>query len=359
MVWCKIHPKTAAMVQILKQNGVLSVKEISRRCKVSRATVFRSVRPPKKAKRSVRNPGKPRLLSARYERRIERAIYMLRRSEGNFSSKRLMVEVGLSTKDVSVRSMQRYLERLGYGYRQARKKGILSDKDVKKRLFFARKIKKERPTDFWKRDICFYLDGVSFYHKYNPFDQARATSGRIWRKKNEGLAQYCTAKGSHEGSGGRVVHFFVAISYRRGVILCEEYDNLDGEFFRQFVLDHFEGAFTRSQKQRSRLFLQDGDPSQNSALAKRAFYTVNAEVFSIPPRSPDLNPIENLFHIIKQQLRLEALEKRITYENKQDFAERIKRNILEIHTSLTDNLIGSMNKRVDLIIKNRGNRTKY
>ena len=42
------------------------------------------------------------------------------------------------------------------------------------------------------------------------------------RKDDEGLAFGCSAKGSHCGTGGRVAKFMVAITYREGVILCEQ-----------------------------------------------------------------------------------------------------------------------------------------
>jgi len=35
-------------------------------------------------------------------------------------------------------------------------------------------------------------------------------------KKEEGLQRNCNSKGSHVGSGGRVLHFMVAISYSDG-----------------------------------------------------------------------------------------------------------------------------------------------
>ena len=64
-------------------------------------------------------------------------------------------------------------------------------------------VKRNYLEDFFKKDICFYLDGVSFYHKTNPMDDARAPQRKVWWKRKEGLS--VTAKGSHVGSGGRVV----------------------------------------------------------------------------------------------------------------------------------------------------------
>jgi len=210
-------------------------------------------------------------------------------------------------------------------------------------------VKRNHTRDLWTGGISFYLDGVSFYHKFNP----------MWRKPSEGLSQYCTAKGAHVGSGGRVVKFMVAISYEEGVVMYEEYEHLNGEFFKDFVLEHFPKTFRKSRKGRERRFLQDRDPSQNSVKAKAALSTVKAVKFDIPPRSPDLNPIENLFHIVKEDLRLNAIEKDITYETKSEFAQRVKIIFLSTDREVVDRIILSMNKRIDEVIRNKGRRLKY
>ena len=43
----------------------------------------------------------------------------------------------------------------------------------------------------------------------------------------------------------------------------------------------------------------NNDPSQRSKIAWKAMNKAGATLFTIPPRSPDLNPTENLFHIKK------------------------------------------------------------
>ena len=105
-----------------------------------------------------------------------------------------------------------------------------------------------RNADFFKHDIAFYLDGVSFVHKQNPVQAAAGTKSRIWRKKNEGL-QF-TAKGSKDLAGGRRLHLIIAIAYGKGVVLKEVYEKMDGQFFAQFIRTHFNIAFARSGPKR-------------------------------------------------------------------------------------------------------------
>ena len=94
------------------------------------------------------------------------------------------------------------------------------------------------------------------------------------------------------------------------MVSCEQYfHRLKGENFADYVRLRFPQIFPDSANPIAKRFLQDGDPVQNSAAARRAFQEVGAVTFAIPPRSPDLNPIENLFHLVSKQLREDAIGK--------------------------------------------------
>ena len=83
-------------------------------------------------------------------------------------------------------------------------------------------------------------------------------------------------------------------------------------------------------------------------------------MFSIPPRSPDLNPIENLFHLISKKLEHDALDRQIQSENFEQFSKRYARDTMMNYPKTTiDNIIKSMGKRITMIIKKRGERLKY
>ena len=49
--------------------------------------------------------------------------------------------------------------------------------------------------NFWKDGIAFYLDGIGFQHKYNPYEEAQSTKAMAWQKRHEGLKPNCTTKG--------------------------------------------------------------------------------------------------------------------------------------------------------------------
>ena len=273
--------------------------------------------------------------------------------------KRIRVAAGVDPS-VSHMTVRRCLYGAGYGYKHARKKGLLCVKDLNVRLKFCRKVKRKLEDNFWKYGIGFYLDGTGFTHKYNPSDQARTTRSMAWRKANEGLSIDCTTKGSHEGTGGKVANFMVAIAYEKGVVLCEQYTgHLNGQKFSDFIRDYFSEAFEKGSNPKGKLFLQDGDPSQNSRKARNAWDKIGARKFTIPPRSPDLNPIENVFNVVKRKLGEEALQKRITKENVEEFSARVRANLEGTSADYINKTIDTMNKRIDMIIRAKGQRIKY
>ena len=130
-----------------------------------------------------RKGGRPSKLDARDERQLLRTLKILRKeAEGQFLSKRLMEKAGIQESHASNRTVRRCLERHGYHFLQARKKGLMSSVDLKKRVTLAKNVKKTYPTTLWTEMVGFFLDGVSFYYKKNPAGQARAPRGRIWRQ---------------------------------------------------------------------------------------------------------------------------------------------------------------------------------
>jgi len=47
------------------------------------------------------------------------------------------------------------------------------------------------------------------------------------------------AKGSKSGTGGKVPKLMVAKSHSKGVLVCERYEKIDGNYFASFIDQHF------------------------------------------------------------------------------------------------------------------------
>ena len=101
----------------------------------------------------------------------------------------------------------------------------------------------------------------------------------------------------------------------------------------------FPNVYKKTEHREGRLLLQDGCPVQNSAAALKA--KVKADVFSIPPRSPDFNPTENFFNWISKKPNDDALDM-ITSERHDQFSERVKFTIENYSIEEIDKIIKSM-----------------
>ena len=346
-MWTKITIKHSAEIAALYQKANVKIAEIVKMYpQYSRRSIYYHAKKPFNEEahdKRKNNKGAPRKLTLRDQRLILRLIPILRRTEGSFTAKRLAVEAGVADK-VSMRTFRLFLNKSGYRYLRARKKGLLTHGDLKKRLTFCRRVKRLGLTDkFWKKGISLYLDGKGFAWKKNPQDQAVAPKSRVWRKPNEGLELGCTAKAGKAGVTN--LNFMVGISYNHGVVLCERYHGtITGDKFAKIVTDHLPEALKNSSNPKSRRILQDNCPRQNSRVAKRAIGKIGAQLLKIPARSPDINCIENFFAQITRLLEKQAKDRKIKLETKDEFEMRIKK-------AMKDFPIEDVNKFIEFIAK--------
>ena len=86
---------------------------------------------------------------------------------------------------------------------------------------------------------------------------------------------------------------------------------------------------------------------------------IGVQIQSIPPGSPDMNPIENVFNLVDKKLRSDAIEKTITYESYKEFSARVKSTMENFTVDMIDKIIDTMPKRMHEIVKSRAQRLKY
>ena len=142
-----------------------------------------------------------------------------------------------------------------------------------------------------------------------------------------------------------------------GQVCLMQYSIMDDENFAKMVQQKFPSLFQKVSTKKRCLFLQDGDPSQNSAKARRALEDRGYWIFSIPARSPDLNPIENLFHLVGKQIKKDGMH--IESETYAEFVKRCRATLLNYPPAVIDKTIESMPKRLKLVIERDGQRIKY
>lgn len=357
----------SSRVRCLYQIGYVPITEMMNKrkypelAKFSRATLFRhAVRPLDEVTHDKRhmNPGRPRKSTSRDVRRILRQVKVLREHYGSFSSINLQVACGLS-ETMSNLTFRRLLQKHKIKWLNTRKKGVLTKADMKLRRKWYHKAKRHNALscEFWREGISMYIDAVGFQYKTNPYDLAKSLGRKEWRRVDEGLHYACTSKGCKEGA--KQVRFMVGITYDEGVTMCVPLTKkMSGTYFAGIIDEHLSKALDNSEK-RSRRILQDGCPCQNSQKARRHLDQRGIKLFKIPPRSPDLNVIENVFNQVRRLIKTSSIEGCIKSESKEEFTDRVMNILLTFDRQRINNLIDSMPRRMKYLNLLRGQRLRY
>ncbi len=161
-----------------------------------------------------------------------------------------------------------------------------------------------------------------------------------------------TTKGSKDLPEGKRLHLLVAIAYGKGVISVKEYEKMTRNYFSLYTKKIFRKRFCLILKLKNKIFVMDNEPCQNSTKTKATLKKLRVTMQPIPPTSPDLNPIENAFHVVRRQMCIHMKENMIEQESWDEFVTRIKQNIYS-----TPKL--KRIKEFKNVVENKGRRIKY
>lgn len=322
------------------QNG-LSYRETAKKVKIHYSTVH------KVAKRNgierVRNKGgRPPEIHEVVTRNIIRKIVTGKCDTATQAAKMLQQDLDIH---VSAQTIRNVLKASGLKAKHKVKKPAISMKNQKKRLDFAKKHQNWTVND-WKQVIW------SDETKINRF----GSDGRLWcwKSKGEGLSDRTVQPTVKHGGGSVMVWGCMTAS---GVGHLSKIDGgLDAELYCKILEDELVRTMEYYRMKREDVIFQhDNDPKHTSKKAKKCLQDLGMTVLEWPPQSPDLNPIEHLWDVLKRKLA--------DYPNPPKGIHELWERVEEQWNTITKEecmtLIESMPRRIEAVLKAKGRNTKY
>src|SRR5258708_3553467 len=243
-------------------------------------------------------------------------------------------------ESVSVQTVQRALKKTGLKAVVKAKRPALSQHHHRERLDFA-KSHQHWTVEDWKRVIW------SDETKINRL----GSDGRKWVwKKKEGLSDRL-GEGTLKFGGGHVM-LWGCFGWDGVGDACK----MDANLYVSILEDELQNSLQYWGKTPEEVvFQQDNDPKHTSKKAKTWLADHGFDVMVWPPQSPDLNPIEHLWGHLKRKLA----EYQEPPASIQELWTRVQKEWDDIGEQECRNLIESMPRRVEAVLKAKGGHTKY
>jgi DDE superfamily endonuclease/Transposase len=251
----------------------------------------------------------------------------------------------VTNQSLSAQTVQNRMKGLGMKAVVKKKRPLLSQRHQKARLDFAIS-HKDWTVEDWKRVI--WSDETKINHL--------GSDGKkwVWKKKGEALNDQLV-EGTLRFGGGSLM-MWGCMTWEGVGYGCKIDGRMDAELYTQILEDELQQSLEYWGKGVADvIFQQDNDPKHKSKKATKWFEDHEYIVMLWPAQSPDLNPIEHLWTHLKKKLA--------EYENPPsgilELWERAEMVWNEIGKEVCQNLIESMPRRVEAVIKANGGYTKY
>ena len=251
----------------------------------------------------------------------------------------------VTNKTLSPQTVRNRLKGVGMKAVVKKKRPLLSARHRKERLDFAI-AHKDWTLEDWKRVVW------SDETKINRL----GSDGRkwVWKKTGEGLSDRLV-EGTLKFGGGSLMMWGCMLWEGVGYG-CKIDGRMDGDLYVQILEDELQQSLEYHGKQATDIiFQQDNDPKHKCKKATKWFEDHEYTVMIWPAQSADLNPIEHLWVYIKKKLEEYPEPPKGILE----LWERAEAEWNKIPMEVCQNLIESMPRRIEAVIKAKGGNTKY
>lgn len=305
------------------QNGITTPRKLHKQTRIPLRTIQRNLAKFRDGLGPERRSGSsaPQKLRANDKRRV---IGITQKNPKKSAKKIAALAHEKGSPLVCDRTIQRYLKSVGWNKTVPLKRPYMTKKMMEKRVQWCLQ---NRNTDWTK---VLFTDESSF--------QLYRITAKQWGKKRKAIPVP-----KHSPSlmvwGGMSYRGKTCLAIVSGMINSEKYtETLNG-----YLLDCMKVYYPDGW-----VFQQDNAPCHKSKYSTAWFAKHNITVMDWPPGSPDLNPIERLWAIIKQKLEDQ------NPSNLTDLKEKILKIWEEIPYETLESLIQSMPSRIEKCILTEG-----
>lgn len=235
----------------------------------------------------------------------------------------------------------RRVKELGYKSCIPCVKPLLNKKQCAKRLAWAKE-KKNWTVGQWSKVM--FSDESKFCISFGY------QGPRVWRKSSERHNPSCLKSSVKFPQS---VMIWGAMSSAGVGVMCTLKTTVNAAVYQE-ILEHFMlSSADMLYEDADFIFQQDLAPAHSARTTVKWFSDHNIRVLDWPANSPDLNPIENLWGLLKQKVA------RIRPSNTDELKCAITTAWAVITPDECHRLVASMPRRIEAVIKAKGAATKY